>query len=145
MIIGRGVESTVMLTDVYLAPRLAKNIVSYGKLERKGFTLVYDGEKRALARRSDGVIAFDASMASNVLYVEMTATHDRHGAGEAIMATLEADATTDVASDVQEGTLMHFHQRFGHLAFDTIERMARVPASGVRLTSNKRMARATRA
>ena len=41
---------------------------------------------------------------------------------------------------MQEGTLLHFHQRFGDLAFDTIERMAREPASGIRLTSNKRAA-----
>ena len=42
---ARGVESTVMLTDVYPAPRPAKIIVSHGKLERKVFALVYDGEK----------------------------------------------------------------------------------------------------
>ena len=68
----------------------------------------------------------------------MTATQDRCGASEAIMATLEAGVTTDVASDVQEGTLLHFHQRFGLLEFDTIERMAWDPASGIRLTSNSR-------
>ena len=56
------------------------------------------------------------------------------------MAALESSASADVTSDVQEGTLLHFHQRFGHLAFDTIERMARDPASGIRLTSSKRMA-----
>ena len=51
-VIARGLESTVILSDVYLALRLTKNIVSYGKLERKGFDLVYDCEKRALARSS---------------------------------------------------------------------------------------------
>ena len=40
------------------------------------------------------------------------------------MAVLEAGATTDVTSDEPEGTLLHFHQQFGHLAFNTIERMA---------------------
>lgn len=107
----------------------------------KGFYLVYNGEKRSLARRSDGGIAVDVAIDSNVLYVERTATRGKHGAGDAIMTALEAGATTDVTSDVQEGTLLHFHQRFGHLAFDTIERMARDPASGIRLTSNKRMVR----
>ena len=38
-IIARGVESIVTLTDVYLAPRLDKNIILYGKLERDGFLL----------------------------------------------------------------------------------------------------------
>ncbi|CAI5708769.1 unnamed protein product [Hyaloperonospora brassicae] len=56
------------------------------------------------------------------------------------MAALESSASADVTSDVQEGTLLHFHQRFGHLEFDTIERMARNPASEIRLTSSKRMA-----
>ena len=98
-----------MLTDVYLEPRLAKNIVSYGKLEIKGFALFYDGEKRALARRSDAVIAFDVVMQSNMLYVDMTATEEMHDAGEAIMAAFEAGATTYVTSDVQKCTLLHFH------------------------------------
>ena len=66
-IIARSVESTVMLTDVQLAPRLGMNIVSYVNLEIKGFDLVYDGEKIALARHSDGAIAFDIVMNSNAL------------------------------------------------------------------------------
>ena len=56
-----------MLTDVQLAPRLGMNIVSYVNLEIKGFDLVYDGEKIALARHSDGAIAFDIVMNSNAL------------------------------------------------------------------------------
>ena len=35
------------MTEAYLAPRLAKNIVSYGNLRSKGFAFVYDGDKRA--------------------------------------------------------------------------------------------------
>ena len=38
-VIARGVDSIVTLTDVYLAPRLDKNIILYGKLERDGFLL----------------------------------------------------------------------------------------------------------
>ena len=37
-------------------------------------------------------------------------------------------------------TLLHFHQRFAHLVFDTIEQMACHPTSGIRLTSHRRMA-----
>ena len=33
--------------------------------------------------------------------------------------------------DRQSGSLLHFHQRFGHLAFDTVERIARDPASSI--------------
>lgn len=35
-----------------------------------------------------------------------------HGAGEDIMAVLEAGETTEVSSEVQKGTLLNFHQRF---------------------------------
>ncbi|CAI5725772.1 unnamed protein product [Peronospora destructor] len=46
----KGHQRDVTLTEVYLAPELSQNIMSYGKLERKGFGLVYDGTTRALAR-----------------------------------------------------------------------------------------------
>ena len=39
-VLARGNKMDVTLTEVYLAPLLAKNIVSYGKLVRKGFALV---------------------------------------------------------------------------------------------------------
>uniref|UniRef100_A0AAV1UKR3 Uncharacterized protein n=1 Tax=Peronospora matthiolae TaxID=2874970 RepID=A0AAV1UKR3_9STRA len=47
--------------------------MSYGKLEFKGFGLVYDGESRVLARRSNGQVAFDVVMTHNVLYVQTVA------------------------------------------------------------------------
>uniref|UniRef100_A0AAV1UIM3 Uncharacterized protein n=1 Tax=Peronospora matthiolae TaxID=2874970 RepID=A0AAV1UIM3_9STRA len=50
-IIATGAAVTVTLTDVYLAPILAKNIISYENIERKGFALVCDEDKRSLTRR----------------------------------------------------------------------------------------------
>ncbi|CAI5729482.1 unnamed protein product [Peronospora destructor] len=44
-----------------------------------------------------------------------------------------------LVSGFQEGTLMDFHGRFGHLSFDTIERMAREPESGIKLTDLRRV------
>ena len=67
-------------------------------------------------------------MNSNVLYVVRSENQCKHGAGDVIIAALENGATEEGVSDVQEGTLLHFHQHFGHMAFDTIERMARDPA-----------------
>uniref|UniRef100_A0AAV1VEB0 Retrovirus-related Pol polyprotein from transposon TNT 1-94-like beta-barrel domain-containing protein n=1 Tax=Peronospora matthiolae TaxID=2874970 RepID=A0AAV1VEB0_9STRA len=107
-VIANGAAATVTLTDVYLAPSQAKNIVSYKKRNCKGFALVFDEDKRSLARRSDGAVAFDLAIKSNVLL---------------------SGAAEDFAADVQEGTLLHFHQR-----------MARDPASGIRLTSHLRTA-----
>ena len=70
----RGIKMNVTLTEVYLALRLAKNIVSYGKMEIKGFALVDDGEKRALSRRRDGTVMFDVAINRKVLYNETTET-----------------------------------------------------------------------
>uniref|UniRef100_A0AAV1UND8 Integrase catalytic domain-containing protein n=1 Tax=Peronospora matthiolae TaxID=2874970 RepID=A0AAV1UND8_9STRA len=47
-------------------------------------------------------------------------------------------ALEDPESDTQSGSLLHFHQRLGHLAYDTVERMARDFASGIVLTDRKR-------
>lgn len=47
--LARGVKMTDTLTEVYLAPRLAKQL-SYGKLERKGFvSCTMAGNKRVSA------------------------------------------------------------------------------------------------
>uniref|UniRef100_A0AAV1VF27 Retrovirus-related Pol polyprotein from transposon TNT 1-94-like beta-barrel domain-containing protein n=1 Tax=Peronospora matthiolae TaxID=2874970 RepID=A0AAV1VF27_9STRA len=104
----RGAKTSVALSEVYFAPRLAMNIVFYGKL--------------------------------NVLYNKTTSTRERHSSEEVIIFALEALATNDDADGAHEASLLHWHQRLGHLAFDTIGRTARDPASGIRLTRNKRMA-----
>ena len=96
----------VTLTEVCLAPRLTKNIVLYGKLEIKGFALVYDSNKRALARCSDGTFVFDVAINSSVLYVETTATRGRHNAEDAIMDSLEARAMDADAEGVHESSLL---------------------------------------
>uniref|UniRef100_A0AAV1TQK7 Retrovirus-related Pol polyprotein from transposon TNT 1-94-like beta-barrel domain-containing protein n=1 Tax=Peronospora matthiolae TaxID=2874970 RepID=A0AAV1TQK7_9STRA len=107
-VLARGAEAVVTLTDVYLAPRLAKNIVSYGKLANNGFALVHSGERRSLARCRDGVVALDVTIDSNVLYVVTKATRDNEGAGgDAIMAALEAHATETNADEPHEASLLH--------------------------------------
>lgn len=88
-VMASGVESTVMLTEVYLAPGLAKNIVSYGKLERKGFALVYNGKRRAIVWRSNDAVAFDVKMGSKVLYVDIAVKKNRRGACDTIMAAID--------------------------------------------------------
>ena len=44
-VLARGQQQDVTLTDVYLAPELSRNIMSYGKLEIKGFGLVYEASR----------------------------------------------------------------------------------------------------
>ncbi|KAJ8574562.1 hypothetical protein ON010_g4652 [Phytophthora cinnamomi] len=73
-----GQKEMVRLENVQFAPKLARNLITYGLLECWPADVVMD--------------ALDAD--------------DKEG------------------STVQEGSLMHFHTRLGHLAFDAIERMA---------------------
>ena len=47
-------------------------------------------------------------------------------------------ATDNMQSDVQEGTLHQFYARLGHLAYDTIERLAKDPRSGIKITDHLR-------
>ncbi|CAI5719932.1 unnamed protein product [Peronospora farinosa] len=47
-------------------------------------------------------------------------------------------ATEGVQSDVQKGTLHHFHARLGHLAYDTIEKLAKDSRSGIAITDHSR-------
>ena len=73
----KGRQQDVALTEKYLAPELSWNNIPYGKLERKGFGLVYEGANRALARRCNGEVVFDILMKPNVLYAKTGASlHD---------------------------------------------------------------------
>ena len=56
----------------------------------------------------------------------------------AAVATATAPATDAQPDETLHGSLMHFHARFGHLAYDTIERIARNPESGIVLTDHTR-------
>ena len=118
-------EQDVTLTKVYLAPELSRNIMSYGKLEIKGFGLVYDGTTHTLARRSTGEVVFDIKMENNVLYVDIVAPARGPGTTRDVLKAILTQYSTDLsAMDAQSGSLYRFHQRPGHLAYDTVERMA---------------------
>ncbi|CAI5732623.1 unnamed protein product [Peronospora farinosa] len=100
-----GKERTVKLTDVYLATQLKRNIVSYGKLELKGFGLVYDGATRALVKRSNREVAFDLTILNNVLYVQTVSPSCVIGTpADVLMAILSDEAMADSTSDTQSGT-----------------------------------------
>ena len=63
----------------------------------------------ALARHSDGPVVLDVAIDSNVMYVETTATRERHSAEDAIMAALKTRAVNSDADDVHEALLLHWH------------------------------------
>ena len=104
-VVAYGVEITVMLTGV--SPRWAKNTISNVKARTKRLISGIRQYKRALARRNDDAIAVDVVMRCKVLYVDVTATEERHGVGEAILEALELGATMDATSDAQNSQLQH--------------------------------------
>ena len=53
-----------------------------------------------------------------------------------IMALTDAGHGSNVG--IQRGSLSHFHRRLGHLCYDSIIKIVRDPASGIRLTDTKR-------
>ena len=135
-VIAHNIENTVMLMDMYLAPRIVKTIVLYGKLGRKGFALVYDEVKRTLVRRNYGAIAFNVVTGSNMRYFDVIAQCRRgHDGG--------GRSGCDCGCDKRRSgkhTVVLPSTFLGILIFVTIERMAQIPASGILMTSNKHMA-----
>ena len=129
----------VRITDVYYAPMLARNILSYGKLELKGCGLVYENGQRTIRSFSTGGVIFDIAMQNNVLIVETQGRDISAGETGAIMTVTTKKKDHEEEDYVQRGSLMHFHRRFGHLSCDTIERMTREPGSGIELTDHQRM------
>ena len=75
-------------------------------------------------------------MRNSILVVEMSSAIK---AADVSFAALAEKATADMSPDVQEATLVNFHQRFGHLSYDTIERIAKNPVSGIRITDHRRL------
>lgn len=139
-VMANGQEKTVKLTDVYYSPILACNIISYGKLDQKGYSLKYSNGKRSIARRRDDQVALDVTMKNSVLIVETEKMSTRKkGTADVIIAAIQEEAADELSSEMHRGSLLHFHQRLGHLSYDAIEKIARNPSWGIELTDHKRM------
>ena len=93
-----------------------------------------------MARRRDNQFAFDMMMRYNVLYVRtVQSVRTKQTPNDVLMAVLMREESPDETdADLQMSSLLHFHQRLGHLSYDSIERMAKDPASGIKLTDTKR-------
>ena len=100
--------------------------MSYGKINRKGFKLVYSGATCALVRRSNGEVIFDIKMRDSVFYVKTVAkTRNLGTSSDVLMAILTQASTNDSTTDMQSGSLYHFLHHLGLLTYHTIERMIR--------------------
>ena len=131
---GMGRASVTRLTEVYYASLLTRNIVSNGKMEPKFYGLQYEGDRQAVISITTGDVVFDLAMHNDVLILETQDEKVDVGMDGAVMAAIDVASEQIDDEVVHAGTLMHFHQRFGHLTYDNIERMAREPVSGILLT-----------
>ncbi|CAI5723649.1 unnamed protein product [Peronospora farinosa] len=150
-VVALGVMKTIRLLEVQYAAcppiglwmrpvNLERNIISYGKLEAKGCVLEYRGGGRVLTSGSKGAPIMNVDRINNVLVVKVLGHRAKvMGMSKEIMVAAINSTEYESDSDVQRGTLMHFHRRLGHLCFDTIIKMAKDPASCIKLTDTRRM------
>ncbi|ETP42501.1 hypothetical protein F442_10589 [Phytophthora nicotianae P10297] len=106
-----GREKILKLTDVYFAAGVVHNLISYGKLDDKGYTLTYRNGRCVVAGKNGGTVAFDVGLRRNVLIVQGKVDRPHDVVSDVIMAALEGEANVPdgVHSVVQKGTLMEFH------------------------------------
>lgn len=135
-----GVVKSIRLLDVQYAENLEQNIISYGKLEAKGCVLEYRGRRCVLISGFGDAPVINVERNNNVFVVTVM------GPGDGVLKLPQAGMVSVPNSseyesnlDVQCGTLMHIHRCLGHLCYDTIIKMAKDPASGIRLTDTNRL------
>ncbi|KAE8968244.1 hypothetical protein PF002_g28843 [Phytophthora fragariae] len=134
-----GKEQVVELINVYFAPDVVHNLISYGQLDKRGFELRQQAGRRVVAAKDGGRVAFDLEMRRNVLIVRAAVGPRHELPPDVIMAALSQELTepAEVSGDVQKGTLLEFHKRLAHLNYDSVERLAKEPSSGIYLTDHK--------
>ncbi|GMF42895.1 unnamed protein product [Phytophthora fragariaefolia] len=134
-----GKEQVVELTNVYFAPDVVHNLISYGQLDKRGFELRQQAGRRVVAAKDGGRVAFDVEMRRNVLVVRAAVGPRHELPSDVIMAALSQELTepAEVSGDVQMGTLLEFHKRLAHLNYDSVERLAKEPSSGIYPTDHK--------
>ncbi|DBA01540.1 TPA: hypothetical protein N0F65_011511 [Lagenidium giganteum] len=135
-----GVDKCITLANACYSPKVAVNLISMGTLLEKGCT----SEKcnGRLAMLHSGRMMWYVQVKSRVLVVDRDGNGQRGDTLDVGKMVLNAvrDAATERPAPTakQAGTLVHFHLRFGHLAYDTIERMADAPRASTELTDRRR-------
>lgn len=115
-----GAEKVLKLVEVYYATEAVHSLTSYGKLDKKGFTLTYRGGQRVVAAKDGGTVAFDIGLRRNVLVVCGEVEKALEAVSDAIMTALDrkAGVSSDANSAAQKGPLVEFHRRLGYLNYD---------------------------
>lgn len=82
----------------------------------------------------NGNVVFYVKIKNHVMVVDRAAVeNDNSAIDEIVMSALD---TTRSGELVQMGTLMHYHEIFEQFSYNTIERLARMPESGIQLTNH---------
>lgn len=79
-------------------------------------------------RTSDGAIVFRVNMVKNILVLE-TKVREHVSSVMDVLASIESVEK----SNKQMGSLLHLHQRFGHLKYDTIDRIEKILESKIEI------------
>ncbi|KAG4053825.1 hypothetical protein PC123_g11022 [Phytophthora cactorum] len=134
-------SQTMKLTEVYYAEGVVQNLISYGRLEEKGYASTYKNGHRDVAAKDDGRAVFDVDLRRNVLVVRGAGEKNKGNIWKVIMAVLEREASgpNDESLETQKGTLVDFHKRLGHLNYKAVERLVRDPSSGSTPTDHRRV------
>ncbi|GMG17893.1 unnamed protein product [Phytophthora fragariaefolia] len=127
-------SSLITNSDVYYAPTLTRNLLSLGQLVKRGCALTK--KHGSLVITNGGEPAFRVRFEHDVLVANLTAIRSTPHAS--VTVAMSASLAPTVADGVQYGSLMHFHERFGHLALNTVERISRDPHSGISITDHTR-------
>ncbi|KAE8877447.1 hypothetical protein PF005_g6499 [Phytophthora fragariae] len=131
-----GENATITVNEVYCAPLLARNLLSLGQLARRGCTLATVSNGLAITHAQTKQVVFRVAFEDDVLVADVRAVPETISTRDhlAMAATVDSIPT----DEVQQDTLMNFHERLGHLALDTVERIARDPHSGIQITDHTR-------
>ncbi|GMG15399.1 unnamed protein product [Phytophthora fragariaefolia] len=130
-------EVAVDLSDVYYANNLMDNINSYGRLERQGVFLERRDGRSYVIREAGQLKLFEVYRSNDVLTVDAIGEKSQGALVHVVNAAVQ-EAGTVLSSAGAETTLLELHQRLGHIAYDTAERMADAKASGIKLTDRAR-------
>ena len=131
--------NSVCVKEIEVVPGMPVRILSYAKLERNGAYLNYEQDKRWLKDRKSGdKICRVYRVRNNLVVVERKEMQQC----DVISAVMDAiSSVTERERDTAPivGTLAELHVKLGHLAYETIERMARDQGCGIKLTDHKRV------
>uniref|UniRef100_A0AAV1TSZ0 GAG-pre-integrase domain-containing protein n=1 Tax=Peronospora matthiolae TaxID=2874970 RepID=A0AAV1TSZ0_9STRA len=108
-----------------------------GKLFENGCSLDTEGDLMCMQLSKDPL--FNLRTEYGVFVAELTPSLSKMTPKRLNEIVMTAVQDTGPKLDVQKGSLHHFYLRLGHIAYDTVERMAKDPDYGIELTDHVRV------